>query len=126
VIATIVRLLRLASIAICLIVIASFGVFAIDQTKTASGHQQEQLAGGTPATASGSATPKQPPGGGRPHEGSVHKAIDEASGQLTSPFSGIVSGSSGEWATRGSKLLLALLVYGFGLGYLARALRVRV
>lgn len=56
----------------------------------------------------------------------MHKAIDEASGQLTSPFSGIVSGSSSEWATRGAKLVLALLVYGFGLGYVARALRVRV
>jgi hypothetical protein len=126
VIATIVRLLRLASIAICLIVIASFVVFAIDQTKTASGHQQEQLSGGAPASAGGSTAPKPAPSSGGSHEGSVHKAIDEASGQLTSPFSGIVSGSSSEWATRGSKLVLALLVYGFGLGYVARALRVRV
>ena len=107
---------------ICVIVIASFVVFAVDQTKSASGRQQEELAGGPPVTnTSQSAT-----GAKATHEGSVHKAIDEASGQLTSPFSGIVSGSSSEWATRGSKLLLALLVYGFGLGYLARALRVRV
>jgi hypothetical protein len=126
VIATIVRLLRLASIAICLIVIASFVVFAIDQTKTASGRQQEQLGASAPALTSGSTAPKPAPSSGRPHESSLHKAIDEASGQLTSPFSGIVSGSSSEWATRGSKLLLALLVYGFGLGYVARTLRVRV
>ena len=45
---------------------------------------------------------------------------------LTSPFSGIVSASSSEWADHGVRLLLALLVYGFGLGFLARALRVRV
>jgi hypothetical protein len=124
VIATIVRLLRLASFVICVIVIASFVVFAVDQTKSASGHQQEELAGGPPVTAPGSKA-AQPAPAGPPHEGSVHKAIDEASSQLTSPFSAIVSGSS-EWATRGSNLLLALLVYGFGLGYLARALRVRV
>jgi hypothetical protein len=114
-------LLGIASVVICVIVIASFLVFAIDQTKSASGHQQEELAGGPPVTNSS----KPASTGTRAHEGSVHKAIDEASGKLTSPFSGIVSGSSSEWATRGSKLLLALLVYGFGLGYLARALRVR-
>jgi hypothetical protein len=106
-----------------LIVIASFVVFAVDQTKSASGHQQEELASGAPVTRTSNSASST---GGTSHEGSVHKAIDEASGQLTSPFSGIVSGSSSEWASRGSKLLLALLVYGFGLGYLARVLRVRV
>ena len=56
----------------------------------------------------------------------MHKKIDEASDYFTSPFAGIVSGSSSEWVVRGVKLLLALLVYGFGLGYLARVIRVRV
>jgi hypothetical protein len=36
-----------------------------------------------------------------------------------------VVSSSSEWTTRSVKLLLALLVYGFGLGYLARVVRVR-
>jgi hypothetical protein len=103
---------------ICLIVIASFAVFAIDQTKSASVHQQQQLAGASPADATGRKSAV--------HKGEVHKAIDDVSGQLTSPFSGVVSGSSGEWAVRGTKLLLALLVYGFGLGFLARTLRVRL
>ena len=44
----------------------------------------------------------------------VKKAIDEASGELTSPFSGLLSGSSSEWAIRGTKLLLALLVVWVG------------
>ena len=102
----------------CAIVIASFAVFAIDQTKGASDRQQKVLNGqaveGPGAKSGGS------------HEGGVHKAIDEASGQLTSPFSGVLSGSSSEWAIRSVKLLLALLVYGFGLGFLARFLAVRV
>ena len=55
----------------------------------------------------------------------MHKAIDEASNDFTSPFAGIVSGSSSEWAIHGVKLLLALLVYGFGLGYLRASIRVR-
>jgi predicted PurR-regulated permease PerM len=112
-------LLRLVSTGVCLIVIASFIVFAIQQTKTASGRQQEALA--TPAEASAAAA--SPPV--KSHESAVHKALDEASAELTSPFSGIVSGAS-EWTSRIVNLLLALLVYGFGIGYLARVLRVRV
>jgi hypothetical protein len=120
VIATIGRLLRLASFVICVIVIASFVVFAVDQTKTASGHQQEQLA------TSGSSSGAQGSKGGGSHKSGLHKAIDEASSELTSPFSSIVSNSNSEWAERSFGLLLALLVYGFGLGYLARTIRVRV
>jgi hypothetical protein len=119
-------LLRLASIAICLIVIASFALFAINETKSASGRQQEALVNGGPAQTAGSQASPGARASAPKHESSVHKAIDEASGKLTSPFSGLLSGSSSEWATRGGKLLLALLVYGFGLGFLARVLRVRV
>jgi len=120
-----VRVLRLASIAICLIVIASFVLFAINETKSASGRQQESLANGGPATTTtGSQSSSGAASGAPKHESAVHKAIDEASGKLTSPFSGVLSSSS-EWATRGANLLLALLIYGFGLGFLARVLRVR-
>jgi hypothetical protein len=111
----IVRILRLASFVICVIVITSFVVFALDQTKTASGRQTEAITG---HAAPAPSTTK--------NENDVHRAIEEASDQLTSPFAGLVSGTSSEWAARGVKLLLALVLYGFGLGYLARALRVRV
>ena len=108
---------------ICLIVIASFVTFAVDQMKSASGHQREALEPTATASASSTSVPatKQPAA----HKSPVHKVIDEASSGLTSPFSGVVSESS-EWAVRSFKLLAALIVYGFGLGYLARTLRVRV
>jgi len=112
-------LLRLASVVICLIVIASFAIFAIDQTKGASAHQQQELKVGTPEASTSS--PKSAP----THESGLHEAIDEASNQLTSPFSGITSGSSSKWAIHGVNLVLALVVYGFGLGFLARVMRVR-
>jgi len=108
--------MRLASIAICLIVIASFAIFVVDRSSTASAHQTRELAG----TLSSGA----PTSGG--HESALHEAIDDASERLTSPFAGIVSSSDSEWLTRGVRLLLALAVYGFGLGFLARVLRVRV
>jgi hypothetical protein len=119
-----VTLLRLASWIICLIVVASFVIFVVEQTSSASTHQQEEL-GGHPA-------PTNAPAGGPTsatapkHEGTVHKTIDEASDELTSPFAGVVSGSNSQWVIHGVKTLLALLIYGFGVGYLTRVLRVRV
>ena len=112
----IVRLLRLASFVICLIVIASFVIFAAQQTKSASKQQTEAISGSSSTSSSKAATS---------HESSLHKDVDDVSDELTSPFAGIVSSSS-EWVIRGVKLLLALVVYGFGLSYLARVLRVRV
>jgi hypothetical protein len=112
-----------ASVVICLIVIASFAIFALNQTSSASKHQTEEVTNG-PAASTGS-SPKSS-GSSSSHESAVHEAIDEASQRLTSPFAGVVSGSSSEWVVRGVKMLLALVIYGFGLGYLARVLRVRV
>jgi hypothetical protein len=120
VIPSIAKLLRFASFVICAIVIASFAIFALNQTSTASKHQSEEVSNG-PSSAVTEAAGRA----SKTHEGSVHKAIDEASSQLTSPFAGVVSGSS-EWLTRGVELLLALVVYGLGFGYLARVLTVRV
>ena len=126
-ISTIVKLLRFASIVTCVIVIASFAIFVVGQTKSASKHQVEAVSNGPSVTTRTS--PGASGSGGKAsgsHESSLHKAIDEAAQELTSPFAGIVSGSSSEWVIRSVKLLLALAVYGFGLGYLARVLRVRV
>jgi hypothetical protein len=113
-----VRLLRIASVVICLIVAASFLVFAVQQTKGASNQQSEQLNSEVPG-----AQPTAPAPAHR--ESSVHKTLDEASGKLTSPFNSVISPSAGQWADRGVKLLLALVVYGFGLGYIVRFLSVR-
>jgi 2-keto-3-deoxy-L-rhamnonate aldolase RhmA len=102
---------------VCAIVIASFAIFAFEQTKTASKHQTEEITGGASRSSSAGASGKT-----RAHVSSVHKAIDEAAQKLTSPFAGVVSSSS-EWVTRSVKLGLALLVYGLGVGFLSRALR---
>jgi hypothetical protein len=108
--------MRLASVVICLITIASFALFAINQTGTASAHQQQELNGETTSTSKPAAE----------HEGGLRRAIDDASNAITSPFAGVVNGSHSEWTQRIVKLLLALAVYGFGLAFLARFIRVRV
>lgn len=136
----IVRFLRFASFAICAIVIVAFAIFAIDQTKTASGHQVQEITGtptaqtaspdtSAPAAGAGAgqgATAEASGASSASHENPVHRGIDDVAEALTSPFAGVISAASSEWANQGVRLVLALLVYGFGLGYLARVLRVRV
>ena len=109
------RIIGLASILTCLVTIASFALFAVSQTSTASAHQQGVLNGETPTSRSG---PE--------HKSSLRRTVDDASNAITSPFSGVTSGTHSEWTLRIVRLLLALAVYGFGLGFLARLIRVRV
>jgi hypothetical protein len=126
------RALHFASVIICLIVVASFALFAINQTNTASAHQQQTLNDGLPPGAVGRPV-GSPQGSGSSgadaasgsHKSPIRNALDEASSALTSPFSEAFAGSGSEWTKRGVRLALALAVYGFGLGYLGRMVRVR-
>jgi len=116
--------LRLASVVLCLVVVASFTLFVVDQTSSASAHQQALLsheASTTPA----SGAPQQSLSS-HDAKGSVRKTIDEVSEAITSPFSFATDATSSEWLIRGIDLALALLVYGFALGFVARAIRVRL
>jgi hypothetical protein len=114
-------LLRLVSRAACLIVIASFALFATDQAGSASAHQQNEVNSAAPASVATVAPPAP-----SKHKSPARRTLDEASEALTSPFSGVTSGSGNEWVVHGGDTVLALLLYGFGLGFLARVLRVRV
>jgi hypothetical protein len=109
-------LLRLASWVICLLVAASFLIFVVEQTSSASTHQQEEL--------NEHRAPNSSPA--VKHDSTLHKTIDETADFFTSPFAGIVAGSNSQWVIHGVKTVLALLVYGFALGYLVRVLHVRV
>jgi hypothetical protein len=116
------RVLKFASLALCLVVIASFALFAINRTSDASAHQQQEVNG----TAGGAGEPSSaiaPDSGGR--KGSARRTIDEISEAVTSPFAALTEGSSSEWVIHGVDLAVALVVYGFGLGYVARTIRVR-
>ncbi len=95
----------------CALVLCSFALFARDQLAGASEAQQQELVSGP--TAGGTPVPTN-------HQtGQPRRFIDGAAKTLTAPFSSIVSSSS-EWVTRGLPTVFALIVYGVGLGYLAR------
>jgi hypothetical protein len=117
-------LLRVASLLACLIVVISFLMFATDQLGSVSSRQAAQVAGPdasldtattTPSVAA--AAPSKP--------APLRRAINRTSQRLTSPFDGFVGARSSQWLVRSVEAALALLVYGFGMGYLVRLLRVR-
>jgi len=116
-VSTLARLLRVAAVAMCLVTVASFGLYAINQTNTASAHQQESLASGGALAREVNTS--------EPHTKGVRGVIDEVAKTLTSPFDGATASSNSEWVKRGAGMGFALLVYGFGLGFLARFIRVR-
>lgn len=120
---TLARILRLASIVICLIALASFVTFAVDQAGKGSSHQQAEVNEAAPA---GTATTGSGTASGSKKESGLHEAIDKAFSTLSSPFSGITAGSTSQWTIHIVDTLLVLLVYGFGLSFLARLLPGRI
>jgi hypothetical protein len=101
--------LVLIAFACCGLVLASFVMFARDQLANASVHQQNALASPNART-----VPTVPA-----HHGQPRRFIDGAAQKLTSPFSSIVQSRS-QWVLHAVPALIAILVYGGGLGFLAR------
>jgi len=131
VLSAIASFMRLASIALCLIVGVSFALFAINQTSNASAHQQRELSGAIPppqegATPAETAAAQKASASTQTGKSSVRGTIDEVAEAVTSPFSALTDSSNSEWFKRGVLLALALAIYGFGLSFLARAIRVRL
>jgi hypothetical protein len=105
------RGLVLIAFACCGLVLASFVMFARDQLASASARQQNELV--SPSTG---AVPV--PAVHRGH-GQPRRFIDGAAQKLTSPFRSIVQSHS-QWVLHAVPALIAILVYGCGLGFLAR------
>jgi hypothetical protein len=112
------RVLRLAAIACSLLVIAGWGWFASDEAGTASANTQAEIAGQQASRA-----PSPDPDQERDREkvnSSLHEVIDDANDVLLKPFASITENNDSKWVRRSVPALLALIVYGFGLGLLAR------
>jgi hypothetical protein len=117
-------LLRLIAVCLSLVVAIGFILFAVDEMNRGSRTQQQAVAQATrvpdPTIIPPSPTPADEAIREREH-GKVREAIDDANDELLMPFAGIVSSHS-NWVTHGVPALMALLVYGFGLGLLANML----
>lgn len=110
-------LVVLASRIVCLIVLAWFVMFAVGQSSTAATNQVDKLATGAPHSL---------PRPTHAKEGAAKKTLNEAAKAITSPFKALTSRLSSAWLSRGADTLLALLVYGFGVGFLARLVRLKI
>jgi hypothetical protein len=116
-------LLRTVSVVACAIVLLSFALFAIDETRDASDQSARAIAG-LEATRASDPSASQERARERAHS-RTREAVDDADDVLVAPFAPIVSSSESSWARRGIPTLLALVVYGFGLSFLARYARGR-
>jgi hypothetical protein len=107
-----------------LVVLVSFGLFALDQTKNGSKQQVAKIGSeiGPSTQASTNVNLADPsPRNERARErrhGDVREAIDDANDILVAPFTGVVQSNS-IWVQRGVPALIALLLFGVGLRLIA-------
>jgi hypothetical protein len=106
--------LRWAAIAASLFVITGFAMFASDEMTHASSQQVSYLSG-----APGQERTREA------HHSPLREAIDDVDDVLLAPFTWAEPEGGDKWARRGLPALVALVVYGFGLGFLARFSRGR-
>jgi hypothetical protein len=111
------RPIRIVITVACLFVIVGWGAFAFDQARGASA---ESVAGisGDPATFV-DPSPDQERAREKQHS-TAREFIDDVNDVLLSPFAGLTDSSKSKWVRRSIPALIALLVYGFVGGYIAR------
>jgi hypothetical protein len=110
--------IRFVAIAVSVIVVLGFAMFAVDETDKGSKAQQAKLerelgTGIAPSTREEAARERQ--------HGPVREAIDDANDVLLAPFVDLIDSDSA-WVNHGVPALLALLIYGVGLGFVANML----
>jgi hypothetical protein len=115
---------RLVAIVASGLVLFGFAYFATDEMSRGSQTQQNELAGKlsggldpTPVAPSPSQEADR-----EQVNGPLREAVEDANDLLLGPFTGVVAGSTDRWVTHGVPALLALLLYGVGLGMLANML----
>jgi hypothetical protein len=108
-------LLRLISVVCSLILLVSFAMFAADQARHGSKQTVAKIAAGD-----SSAVPAadQQPAKPKPHS-QFRRTVDDANNKLVSPFDGVVGNSAG-WSRHIALLILGFLVFGVGIGFVAR------
>ena len=115
------RLLLWTSLLASAFIIVGFLGFAYDEVNGASKHQQQVIAGtntrqDTPIGPGYQPTLQRAPD---QQHNLVRREVDHVANALSSPFDGLVT-SRDAWADKGIPALLALLIFGLGLGFLSR------
>jgi hypothetical protein len=117
------RAVTWASTIAALVLLASFGMFAVDQANNGSKQQVAKLGSEIEAGAvktnvnQADPSPKTEREREKQH-GDVREAIDDVDDVLVSPFTGVVDSNS-IWTQRGVPTLIAFLLFAVGLRILA-------
>ena len=117
-------LVRLIAIVASGLVLLGFAYFATDEMGRGSQHQQNALANElaglddpAPIAPSNELEAER-----EKVNGPMREFVEDTNDLLLGPFTGLVEDSSDRWVTHGVPALLALLLYGVGLGMLANML----
>ena len=124
-------IIRLVAISISAIVLLGFAFFAVDQMDRGSETQQQALESGpdrrladgelnVDAGSPVSPTPAEESLRER-RNSSFRELVDDANDVLLAPFADLID-SDNAWVSHAIPTILALLLYGLGLGMLARML----
>jgi hypothetical protein len=111
------RLLRLTALLLSGVLLTGFALFAVDEAR--AGTEQSRAGIADRAAVEAAPTPREERVRERLH-GPTREAIDDVGDVLLAPFAWAAPQDAGAWARRGLPTLAALLVFGLGLGYLAR------
>jgi hypothetical protein len=115
-------LIRFVAIAISVVVLLGFALFAGDEAGKGSETQQAKVERDMGQSPTDEVAPNAADEAWREaHQGKFHEAVDDANDVLLRPFVDLIDSDSA-WVNHGIPALLALLIYGFGLGMLANML----
>jgi hypothetical protein len=117
------RLVVWVSTIAALVLVVSFGLFAIDQARDGSKQQVAKLGSKLEPTNAATNVNQAAPSPRTERErekrhGKVREAIDDVDDVLVQPFAGVVDSNS-IWVQRGVPSLIALLLFGVGLRFVA-------
>jgi hypothetical protein len=115
-------LIRFVAIAISVVVVLGFALFAANEADKGSKTQQDKVERELGHAPNDLIAPNAHDEAFREaHQGKFHEAVDDVNDVLLRPFVDLVDSDSA-WVNHGIPTLLALLIYGFGLGLLANML----
>lgn len=115
------RLLRGFAVLASLFVVVSWGLFAVDEARSASDQTTAEVEGRL-AARSADPSPEQERARELAHSG-ARELVDDVNDVLLSPFAPVTEKASSRWVRRTVPAGIALVIYGFGVGLLARFAR---
>lgn len=117
--------IRLAAVIASILVLLGFAFFAVDEMDKGSKTQQTAVGEGTgtpaPSEVAAIAPAPDEENAREKRNGAAQEAVDDVNDVLLGPFVGLID-SDDAWVNHGVPALLAVLLYGVGLGFLANLL----